>query len=95
LGWRGSENIDREKYTYAAQLGVLQACPPALSRLLHRDDGPVGLVAAKIYVLSKLLLKSLSEKVCEYSHNLFNRGDYVDGGNCRPLSLWLTRCGCS
>lgn len=62
MGWRGSENIDREKYTYAAQLGVLQACPPALSRLLHRDDGPVGLVAAKIYVLSKLLLKSLSEK---------------------------------
>lgn len=56
------EERDREKYTYAAQLGVLQACPPALSRLLHRDDGPVGLVAAKIYVLSKLLLKSLSEK---------------------------------
>ncbi|KAA8913117.1 hypothetical protein FN846DRAFT_772638 [Sphaerosporella brunnea] len=53
---------DREKYTFAAQLSVLQACPSVISWLLHRDQGTACLLAAKVFVISRLLLKSLSEK---------------------------------
>ncbi|KAF8245089.1 hypothetical protein K440DRAFT_662987 [Wilcoxina mikolae CBS 423.85] len=53
---------DREKYTFAAQLSVLHACPSVISRLLHNDQGDSCLLAAKVFVISRLLLKSLSEK---------------------------------
>ena len=56
-------SVDREKYTFAAQLSVLQACPSVLSALLHRDQGTLCLLTAKIFVISRLLLKSLTEKV--------------------------------
>ncbi|KAI5791517.1 hypothetical protein FPQ18DRAFT_336332, partial [Pyronema domesticum] len=53
---------DREKYTVATQLSVLQACPSVISRLLHKDQGESCLLAAKVFVIYRLLLKSLSEK---------------------------------
>lgn len=56
-------SIDGEKYTFAAQLAVLQACLSVISRLLHKDQGQLCLLAAKVFVISRLLLKSLSEKV--------------------------------
>jgi len=56
-------DVDREKYTFAAQLAILQACPSVISRLLHNDQGDSCLLAAKVFVISRLLLKSLSEKV--------------------------------
>lgn len=54
---------DREKYVFAAQLAVLQSCPSVVSRLLHKDDGSSCLLATKVFVVSRLLLRSLLQKV--------------------------------
>ncbi|KAH0562995.1 hypothetical protein GP486_002443 [Trichoglossum hirsutum] len=48
-----------ERYTFASQLSVLQACPVVISRLLHK--GGSSLLAAKILVVSRLLHKALSQ----------------------------------
>ncbi|KAL7274376.1 hypothetical protein RUND412_002728 [Rhizina undulata] len=51
---------DREKYVFATQLAVLQTCPPVISRILHQSDS--SLLAAKVFVISRLLLTSLLQK---------------------------------
>lgn len=56
-------SADREKYVFAAQLAVLQSCPAVVSRLLHKDRGVSCLLATKVFVVSRLLLKSLLQKV--------------------------------
>ncbi|CUS08635.1 unnamed protein product [Tuber aestivum] len=53
---------DREKYIFASQLAVLQNCPPAVSRLLPNNKGDSCLLATKVFVVSRLLLKSLSQQ---------------------------------
>ncbi|KAH8149619.1 uncharacterized protein LAJ45_06250 [Morchella importuna] len=51
---------DREKYVFAAQLAVLGSCPSVVSRLLQRDEnGENCLLATKVFVVLRLLLKSL------------------------------------
>lgn len=52
-------SVDSERYTFASQLSVLQACPVVISRLLHR--GSSSLLAAKILVVARLLHKALSQ----------------------------------
>ncbi|KAF8427465.1 hypothetical protein EV426DRAFT_590141 [Tirmania nivea] len=51
---------DREKCTFVAQTAVLQGCSAELSRLLQRNDS--CLLAARIFVVLRLVLKSLQEK---------------------------------
>ncbi|PWW79240.1 hypothetical protein C7212DRAFT_272735 [Tuber magnatum] len=53
---------DREKYIFASQLAVLQNCPPTVSRLLPNNKGDSCLLATKVFVVSRLLLKSLSQQ---------------------------------
>ncbi|KAH0608153.1 uncharacterized protein H6S33_002205 [Morchella sextelata] len=54
---------DREKYVFAAQLAVLGSCPSVVSRLLQRDEGGENcLLATKVFVVLRLLLKSLLQK---------------------------------
>ncbi|KAI5850313.1 hypothetical protein DFP73DRAFT_629301 [Morchella snyderi] len=54
---------DREKYVFAAQLAVLGSCPSVVSRLLQRDEaGENCLLATKVFVVLRLLLKSLLQK---------------------------------
>lgn len=47
---------------FAAQIAVLQGCSKELSKLLHRNRS--CLLAARVFVISRLVLKSLQEKVC-------------------------------
>ncbi|KAF8457991.1 hypothetical protein BGX38DRAFT_634014 [Terfezia claveryi] len=51
---------NREKCMFVAQTAVLQGCSTELSRLLHRN-GPC-LLATRIFVILRLVLKSLQEK---------------------------------
>ncbi|RPB25301.1 hypothetical protein L211DRAFT_806633 [Terfezia boudieri ATCC MYA-4762] len=51
---------NREKCMFVAQTAVLQGCSTELSRLLHRN-GPC-LLATRIFVVLRLVLKSLQEK---------------------------------
>ncbi|RPB02339.1 hypothetical protein L873DRAFT_1762535 [Choiromyces venosus 120613-1] len=53
---------DWEKYTFASQLAVLQNSPSVVSRLLPNNKGDSCLLATKVFVVSRLLLKSLSEQ---------------------------------
>lgn len=53
------------KYTQAAQLDVLQKCPSVLSRLLSQEDGERCLLAAKIYIISRLIVKNFPDNVSE------------------------------
>ncbi|KAF3924986.1 hypothetical protein AA313_de0201501 [Arthrobotrys entomopaga] len=55
------ENKDRKSRVTAAELAVLSNCPIAISRALSRDKSP--LVAAKLYILARLLRRSVSEKI--------------------------------
>ncbi|KAF1810262.1 hypothetical protein P152DRAFT_106079 [Eremomyces bilateralis CBS 781.70] len=48
---------EKEEYSFAAQVSILQACPAVISRLLKSRS---YLLAAKIIVLSRLLHKALS-----------------------------------
>ncbi|PUU82173.1 hypothetical protein B9Z19DRAFT_474607 [Tuber borchii] len=53
---------DRKKYIFASQLAVLQNCPSVISRLLPNSKGDSCLLATKVFVVSRLLLKSLSQQ---------------------------------
>ncbi|KAG0642684.1 hypothetical protein HOY80DRAFT_602552 [Tuber brumale] len=53
---------DRDKYIFASQLAVLQNCPSVVSRLLPSNKGDYCLLATKVFVVSRLLLKSLSQQ---------------------------------
>ncbi|KAF3229308.1 hypothetical protein TWF106_004226 [Orbilia oligospora] len=55
------DNKDRTNRVTAAELAVLSNCPVAISRTLSRDKAP--LVAAKLYILARLLRRSVSEKI--------------------------------
>ncbi|KAK6534654.1 hypothetical protein TWF281_005960 [Arthrobotrys megalospora] len=55
------DNKDRKNRVTAAELAVLSNCPVAISRTLTRDKSP--LVAAKLYILARLLRRSVSEKI--------------------------------
>ncbi|KAI5804054.1 hypothetical protein DFH27DRAFT_610057 [Peziza echinospora] len=55
-----AKNTQIEKYTFAAQLSVLQGCPKELAKILHR--GGSCILAARVFVISRLLLKSLQSK---------------------------------
>lgn len=65
---------DREKFGLAARLAVLQACPTVLARLLHGDRGEGCLVSAKVFVISRLLLKTFSEQVSFSSYRVRGAG---------------------
>ncbi|KAF8475886.1 hypothetical protein BDZ91DRAFT_689614 [Kalaharituber pfeilii] len=54
------EGRDQERNMLAAQIAVLQGCPTELSNALHKDSS--CLLAARIFVVSRLVLKSLQEK---------------------------------
>lgn len=54
---------DQEKFSRAAQLDVLQKCASVIPRLLTQESGEQSLLAAKIYLISRLVLKTFSEKV--------------------------------
>ncbi|KAF3165778.1 hypothetical protein EYR41_000420 [Orbilia oligospora] len=55
------DNKDRKNRVTAAELAVLSNCPVAISRTLSRDKAP--LIAAKLYILARLLRRSVSEKI--------------------------------
>ncbi|KAK6541700.1 hypothetical protein TWF694_007493 [Orbilia ellipsospora] len=55
------EDKDRKSRVTAAELAVLSNCPIAISRALSHNKSP--LVAAKLYILARLLRRSVSEKV--------------------------------
>ncbi|EWC45128.1 hypothetical protein DRE_06267 [Drechslerella stenobrocha 248] len=55
------DNRDRRNRVIAAELAVLSNCPVAISRTLSGDKSP--LLAAKLYILARLLRRSVSEKI--------------------------------
>ena len=54
-------SLDREKFMFAAQLAVLQGCPRELLKLLHRNGSCI--LAARVFVIMRLVLKSVQGKV--------------------------------
>ncbi|KAI9832558.1 MAG: hypothetical protein M1819_004348 [Sarea resinae] len=62
--WDRSRKLqDKDRFSFASQLAVLQNCPIVISRVLRR--GGATLIAAKVLVLSRLLHKTLSSQNAE------------------------------
>lgn len=57
----GLTSSGRDKYIFTAQISVLQGCATELSGLLHRNAS--CLLAARVFVVSRLVLKAFQEKV--------------------------------